>query len=417
MRPVVLPVLPTQCLGAKERIGEMPTPERANSFLEVHGEWATGRITQARAADRMGVADRTFRRYVAKFRAGELPLLEDGSIDRRSALRVPEEEAAELVRLYRRVYSGWNVRHFYDAYRTRHNGRRSLSWVRSCLKRAGQGPTARGNGSRRSPPQPRRPNPKKRPVQTDREGVLLHQLGSEHAWVPGSNWHLTVTFDDATRRVYSGFFAERRTIWTAFRGVRETVERRGLFERLGLGVTSGEYWKPGPSGVANRRHHAQFDRAMRELGIAISPRPPAVLVRAARLFSTIRTRLPQELSYHNIEQVHEANQFLDRYWPRFNEAFRSKPRTGPPAFVAPGPSIKPTLDNVLCIKHRGRIIRGHRIQLRGRALQVPSSAGRSCRLSAEVVVHEYQDGSIAVFEGRDELFSLGAGDPKSDQTT
>ena len=38
-------------------------------------------------------------------------------------------------------------------------------------------------------------------------------------------------------------------------------------------------------------------------------------------------------------------------------------------------------------------------------------------LSAEVVVHEYQDGSIAVFEGRDELFSLGAGDPKSDQTT
>ena len=374
----------------------MPAPERAESFLEVHEEWATGRIAQAQAAERMGVAVRTFRRYVARFRAGELKLLEDGSIDLYSALRVPKEEAAEVVRLYRRSYAGWSVQHFHEAYRTRHNGRRSLSWVRKCLNGTACGPPSRGNGRRPSAVQRAPLCREQRPVHTEPEGVLLHQLGSCRAWIPAANWHLTVTLDDATRRVYSGFFAERRTIWTAFRGVRETVERFGRFERLGLGVTTSEYWKPGPSGVANRRHHAQFERALRELGIAISPRPPAVLMRVVRLFSTLSGRLPQELRYYDIDDIHKANQFLDAYWPRFNDEFQPDSEPSPSAFVMLRPGLLRRLDDVFCIKHRGRIIRGSRIRLRERTLRMPSSAGQSCHLGDKVVVHEYEDGSIAV---------------------
>lgn len=394
----------------------MPTPEGAESFREVHKDWATNRITQAQAAERMGVAERTFRRYVAKFKAGELTLLEDGSVDTYSALRVPEEEAAELLRLYRRDYPGWNARHFHDAYRNRHHGRRSLSWVTRCLKRAGLGAASHGNGSQRSPRQPHSRHEKQRPVQIDRDGVLLHQLGSYHAWIPRSSWHLALTLDE-TRLVYSGFFAKRRTIWTAYRGVRDTVERYGLFERLALGVTSGEHWKPGPSGVVNRRHHAQFARAMHELGIEISRRPPSMLLRASRLFRTLRGRLPQELRYHNIENIDEANEFLDGYWPRFNDTFRPRAKTLPPAFVALCPSMLLALDSVFCIKQRGQITPGNRIQLRGRALQIPSSAKHCCKTHAAVVIHEYEDGSIAVFEGRDKLFGPGARDPESDQTT
>lgn len=393
----------------------MPASERAESFLEVHEEWATGRITQAQAAERMGVAVRTFRRYVARFRAGELKLLKDGSIDRYSALRVPEEEAAEVVGLYRRAYPGWSVQHFFDAYRTRHNGRRSLSWVRRCLNGAARGPTTSGNGKRPPPVQQATHCQDQRPVQTEPEGVLLHQLGSCRAWIPAANWHLTVTLDDATRRVYSGFFAERRTIWTAFRGVRDTVERFGRFERLGLGVTSSEYCQPGPSGVANRRHHAQFDRAMRELGIAVSRRPPAILMRAVRLFSTLSGRLPQELSYHDIDDIDTANGFLDAYWPRFNDRFQPDSKASPSAFVPLGPSVFHRLDDVFCIKHGGRVIPGNRIQLGERTLHIPSSASQSCHLGAKVVVSEYEDGSIAVFKGRDELFRLGRTSPESDQ--
>ena len=330
----------------------MPTSKRAGSFLEVYDEWAAGRITQTKAAERMGISVRTFRRYVAKYWAGELKLLEDESIDRYSALRAPDEETAELVRLYRQVYSGWNVRHFYEAYRDHHDGRRSRSWVRKCLKGEATGAASRGNGKRPSPALQPTDCQDDGPVQTEREGVLLHQLGSCRAWIPGVDWHLTVTFDDATRRVYSGFFAERRTIWTAFRGIRETVERFGLFERLALGVESREYWNPGPSGVP-RRHHPQFHRAMSDLGIEVSKRSPAVLARASRLFGTLTGRLPQELSYRNIEGIKEANEFLEPYWPRFNDAF--PPRSaGPPAFVAPSPSMLRRLDDIFRIKERGQ---------------------------------------------------------------
>ena len=301
----------------------------------------------------MGVAVRTFRRYVAKHRAGKLKLLEDGSIDRYSALRAPDDETAELVRLYRQVYPSWNVRHFYEAYRDRHNGRRSWWWVRKCLKGEATGTQSLANGKQSSPVQQPTDCEDLAPVQTEREGVLLHQLGSCRAWIPGIDWHLTVTFDDATRRVYSGFFAERRTIWTAFFGIRETVERYGLFERLALGVTCSRYWEdPGPSGVA-RRHHGQFHRAMNDLGIEVSPRPPAVLARAARLLGTLAGRLPQELSYRNIERIEEANRFLKRYWPRFNNAFPSR-STGPPAFVAPSPRMLRRLDDVFRIKERSQ---------------------------------------------------------------
>ncbi|MYG81164.1 MAG: hypothetical protein F4187_05070 [Gemmatimonadetes bacterium] len=330
----------------------MPTSKRAGSFLEVYDEWAAGRITQTQAAERMDVAVRTFRRYVAKYRAGELKLLEDGSIDRYSALRAPDEETAELVRLYRQSYPGWNVRHFYEAYRDRHDGRRSRSWVRKCLKGEATGAASRGNGKRPSPTLQPTDCQDDGPVQTKREGVLLHQLGSCRAWIPGVDWHLTVTFDDATRRVYSGFFAERRTIRTAFRGIRETVEGYGLFECLALGVKSGEYWDPGPSGVP-RRHHPQFHRAMSDLGIEVSKRPPTVLARAMRLFGTLTGRLPQELNYRNIERIKEANEFLEDYWPRFNDAFPPR-STGPPGFVAPSPNMLRRLDDIFRIKERGQ---------------------------------------------------------------
>ena len=34
-------------------------------------------------------------------------------------------------------------------------------------------------------------------------GMLIHQDGSTHEWVPGTMWDLIVTLDDATSEVYT----------------------------------------------------------------------------------------------------------------------------------------------------------------------------------------------------------------------
>ncbi|MDA1287501.1 MAG: hypothetical protein O3A08_14015, partial [Proteobacteria bacterium] len=39
-------------------------------------------------------------------------------------------------------------------------------------------------------------------------GMMLHQDGSSHEWVPGQWWDLIVTMDDATSEIYSAIFVD-----------------------------------------------------------------------------------------------------------------------------------------------------------------------------------------------------------------
>ena len=59
--------------------------------------------------------------------------------------------------------------------------------------------------------------------------MLLHQDGGSHEWVKGRRWVLVVTMDDATSEHCSMFLCEEEGTWSSFRGVRETVEAKGLF--------------------------------------------------------------------------------------------------------------------------------------------------------------------------------------------
>jgi hypothetical protein len=58
--------------------------------------------------------------------------------------------------------------------------------------------------------------------------MMLHQNGSTHEWVPGCQWGLMVTLDDATTEIYSAFFVEEEGAMSSFRGLREVIEAKGL---------------------------------------------------------------------------------------------------------------------------------------------------------------------------------------------
>ena len=50
--------------------------------------------------------------------------------------------------------------------------------------------------------------------------MMLHQDGSTHDWVPGCQWDLIVTLDDATSELYSAFFVEEEGTMSSFQGLR-----------------------------------------------------------------------------------------------------------------------------------------------------------------------------------------------------
>lgn len=164
---------------------------RQMRFEEAYGGWKRGSLTQEEAARMLGVCDRTFRRYIQRFDDGGLEALLDKRISQASRRLAPVDEVMALAeryrKRYRKRYRGWNARHFHSHYR-RDGGSRSYTWVKTRLQEAGLVKKA-----------PRRGVHRKRRERAPLPGMMIHQDGSRHEWVPGQKWDLIVTMDDATK--------------------------------------------------------------------------------------------------------------------------------------------------------------------------------------------------------------------------
>lgn len=379
---------------------EMLREVRMERFEEVYGLWRRRRITQAWAASVLGVTDRTFRRWVVRYEAGGLVALEDKRVRRPSHRRACAEEVAALEARYRDGHEGWNVRHFYDeVYVAEDGGVRSYTWVKNRLQEAG----LVKRGCRRGPHRLER---ERKPA----EGMMLHQDASRHQWVSGQWWDLVVTMDDATGAVCSGFFVAQEGTWSSFRGVRETVEAKGLFDTLYTDRGSHYWHTPKAGGKVDKDNPTQFGRAMGELGIGmIAGYSPQARGRSERMFGTLQGRLPQELARAGITEMEEANEFLKTFWPRFNEAFTTAPKEPKSAFSRLLPALGTKLPEIFCRKTPRTVDNANCVTYKGRRLQIPAQPHRCHYVRAKVEVREYEDGTLAVFHGIQKLGSYAPG--------
>jgi len=152
---------------------------------------------------------------------------------------------------------------------------------------------------------------------------MLHQDGSTHQWVPGVLWDLILTMDDATNEHYSLFFVEEEGTLSSFQGVREVIEKRGLFSSLYTDRGSHYWFTPESGGKVDKGNLTQFGRAMKRLGIQMIPAySPEARGRCERMFGTHQERLPKELALAGIRDMEAANRYIKNvYLPAFNEEF------------------------------------------------------------------------------------------------
>ena len=106
-------------------------------FIEAYEGWQLGELTQMQAAQLLGMCERSFRRYLARYEEFDLAGLIDKRIEQISHRRAPVDEVMKLVALYSTQYEGWNVKHFHGWYRREHDGTRSYTWVKNGLQAAG----------------------------------------------------------------------------------------------------------------------------------------------------------------------------------------------------------------------------------------------------------------------------------------
>lgn len=355
-------------------------------FEEAYTSWQDKRLTQEQAAEFLGVCERTFRRYIDRYEEAGLEGLIDRRIDEVSHRKAPVDEVVRLEVLYKERYDGWNVKHFYERYVDEHDGGRSYTWVKNRLQKAGLSAKGKRKGAHRQ----RRP---RKPL----EGMMVHQDGSTHEWVPGKTWDLIVTMDDATNTVYSGFFVEQEGTLSSFRGVLETIEAKGLFSSF-YSDRGSHYWvTPTAGSKVDKQAPTQFGRALRHLGIEMIPAySPQARGRSERQFKTLQDRLPKELALANVTDIEAANAFLEGYWKRYNQRFAVPAEETGTAFV---PVMGVDLKEILCIQE-SRTVRGDNcVTYRGKTLQIPRQQHRQHFVKAKVRVHEYPDRSLAIFHG------------------
>ena len=365
---------------------EMLQEIRKMRFEEVYFGWSESRLSQEEAARILGVCDRTFRRYIDRYEDSGISGLSDKRLTQASFRRAPVDEVMEVVQRYQSRYRGWSVKHFYDCYQDQ-GGKRSYTWMKNTLQ-------SRGLVLKK----PKRGTHRKRRDRKPLPGMLLHQDGSSHEWVPGKKWDLIVTMDDATNEHYSMFFVEEEGTASSFQGVREVIVQRGLFCSLYTDRGSHYWFTPKEGGKVSKTQLTQFGRAMKHLGIQmIAAYSPEARGRSERAFRTHQDRLVKELALHGITDMDAANRYLVQvYLPAFNDKFMQPAPEEGSAFV---PWKGNDLDNILCEHYERTVSADNCVTFEGMILQIPANHYRCHYVRARVQVHRYLDGSLAIFHG------------------
>ena len=158
---------------------------RLMKFEEVYGRTHRGGLSQAEAAEVLGVSERTFRRWRDRYEAEGADGLYDRRLGRLSARRAPVDEVARVLELFDTRYWDFTAKHFHEKLVADHGFKRSYNWLRLSLQAHGRRRAAPRRGAHRRK-RPRRALP----------GMMLHQDGSSHEWVPGRWWDLIPTVID-----------------------------------------------------------------------------------------------------------------------------------------------------------------------------------------------------------------------------
>jgi hypothetical protein len=173
---------------------------------------------------------------------------------------MPVDVATRVIELHATKYFDFNVKHFHEKLVSEHGFKLGYSWTKRVLQEAGQVKPAKKRGAHR----------RKRPRQT-LPGMMLHQDGSRHHWVPDVEWDLIVTMDDATSEIYSAFLVEQEGTMSSFQALREVIDTHRLFGAL-YADRGSHYWitKAAGQGI-DKDNPTQVKRALDQLGITLIP--------------------------------------------------------------------------------------------------------------------------------------------------
>jgi transposase len=362
--------------------------ERALKIQEVILRAIDGRILWSQAAEIIGVSDRSMRRWRQRYEEYGYDGLYDRRHKRPSPKKVPLITVEQVLRLYREKYFDFNVRHFVEKLHQQHSIKLSYTWVKTALQTAGLVAKSRKRGKHRKK-RVRRPLP----------GMMLHVDGSTHAWLGGSaRQDLVAILDDATTKVYYAQLVDQESTSTVMAGLKEVIERKGIFCSLYSDRGSHFFYTPIAGEPPDRNRKTQIARALEQLGIETIPAySPQARGRCERFFGTWQGRLPQELRLRGIKTVNAANSFIRKEWiPYHNRHFTEPAQQSGTAFV---PYTGSDLNKIFSHQEERIVANDNTVTFGKLRLQIQEQTFRYSMAKCRVLVCQHLDGKLSLYYG------------------
>ena len=362
--------------------------ERAMKVQDVMLQAMAKKITWWQAAEILGISDRHMRRWRERYVEEGYNGLFDRRRGQPSRRRVAVATVEKVFALYREKYFDLNVQHFHEKLQAEHGIELSYTWVKQALQGAGLVARGRKRGVHRKRRE-RRPLP----------GMLLHIDGSRHQWFQDERWYdLIVILDDATSEIYYAQLVEEESTATVMAGLKEVIERKGVFCALYSDRGSHFWLTPKVGGKVDYHRRTQVGRALHELGVQMIPAySPEARGRSERNFGTWQSRLPQEMRLRQLRTLEAANRFLrEDYIAEFNRRFQIAPRQRGNAFV---PCRSRDLERIFSLQFERSVNRDNTVSFQNLSLQIERVRWRATLAGCQVVVHQHLNGTLSLTHG------------------
>ncbi len=274
-------------------------------------------INQQEAAETLKLSDRQIRRMVKRVREeGEKGIIHRwrGKTGRHC---INDKEKQKIIKTYRRIYTGFGPTLASEKMEEREGLKVNDETLRLWLIEEGLWKVKRHRKEKK-----RSWRERKKHV-----GEMVQLDGSHHDWLEDRGPRLVLMgyVDDANGKGYAEFHEYEGTE-PAMSSLNGYIKKNGIPRSIYLDKHSTyknnqkQKYKDWP--FRDQEELTQFSRACKQLGIElIYANIPQAKGRVERMFETLQDRLVKEMRLEGIKTLKEANSFLKKYLPIFNEKF------------------------------------------------------------------------------------------------
>lgn len=290
--------------------------ERELERAEILQRVISNNITLRQAARQMNISLRQARRQLRKVEAHGIAGLAHQSRGRSSGRRLQGDIARQIRALLHSRYSDFGATFAAEKLGEEYGIRVSREKIRQMQIAEGLWKPKRRRDSRCH----------SRRLRRSRYGELIQIDGSPHDWLEGRGPRLCLInfIDDATSRIQYARFVKAETTEEYMRGVQVYAQRYGL--PLSFYSDKHSIFRINVQDARERGEYTQLGQALRRLDVElICAHSPQAKGRVERSFGVLQDRLVKEMRLKGIDNLEEANRFLEAYLRVYNQKFSMPP--------------------------------------------------------------------------------------------